>query len=202
MVKITSDFWLTPRGTIGCRQPSALLGKTPAEAVVMVETRKLLRAMPADRTSEELQTAVKAAFRNLARRTAPFLPLHDEQRLGWLDEHSHLACRIDMDDSFACGVHYKIQCHDIPTRRLIERATISGGKEEVLICGTELRVTLRDNHQRLHTFCHEELATDPRIHACHPLLVLQEHFLIPDTPDITKILPSKFSKTKKALAAL
>lgn len=196
------DFWLTARGTIGCRTPSPLSGKTPAEAVVMSETRRLLRALPADRTAEDLQAAVKAAFRHLARRTAPFSPLHDEQRLGWLDEHSHLECRLDMAACFTSGTAYKIQCHDIPTRRLIDRATLRGDKEEILICGTELLVTLRDDQERLHTFCHEELAADPRIHASHPLATLLRHFHIPPTPDIATVLPSKFQKNKKALSAL
>lgn len=198
-------YWLRKNGRIACSRPSPLNGKTPQELCVMAETRKLLLLLltQTEETSPELRAAIETALRHRARRSAPFLPLNDEQRLAWLDEVSHILCRLDLPGHFQSGQAYRVECHDIPIRQLTTRKRVIGnGQEEVLITGAELLITLRDDDRRLHAFCHSELPADPRLHAIHPLPVLVEHFTIPAAHDITKVFPATYQKHKTTLEAL
>lgn len=192
------DFWLEAGGTIACRDASPLHGKTPAEAVQNKETRRLLRSIPAERCSEDLRSVAANALLDYAVRTAPLLPLPAAQRLGWLDEHSHLLCRLSMDSAFTRGSSYPINCGEISARRLTTKTTIQGIKAEVAITGSELLVTIRDEQGRDHSFFNWG-AADPFAHSLETLI---EHFQIPPVPDITQILPARFRKHKKALANL
>lgn len=192
------DFWLEAGGTIASRYPSPLHGMTPAEALQSKETRRLLRSIPAERCSEDLRSAVANALLDYSVRTAPILPLPDAQRLGWLDEHSHLLCRLSMDSAFTRGSSYPINCGEISARRLTTKTTIQGTKAEVAITGSELLVTIRDEQGRDHSFFNWG-GPDPFAHSLETLI---EHFHIPPVPDITQILPARFRKNKKALANL
>jgi len=195
------DFWLEAGGTIACRDASPLHGKTPAEAVQNKETRRLLRSIPPERCSEDLRSVVANALLDYSVRTAPLLPLPAAQRLGWLDEHSHLLCRLSMGGGFTSGSSYPIDCGEITARRTISKTTIQGIKSEVAITGSELLVTIRDDQGRDHSFYNggNSGAADP---FAHSLEILIEHFLIPPVPDITQVLPARFRKNKKALAHL
>lgn len=195
------DFWLLAGGTIACRYPSSLHGMTPAEAVQSKETRRLLRSIPPERCSENLRSATATALLDYAVRTAPLLPLPDAQRLGWLDEHSHLLCRLSLDGAFTPGSSYPIDYSEITARRTISKTTIQGTKAEVAITGSDLLVTIRDDQGRDHSFYNggNSGAADP---FAHSLEILIEHFHIPPVPDITQILPTRFRKNKKALANL
>ena len=195
------DFWLLAGGTIACRYPSSLHGMTPAEAVQSKETRRLLRSIPAERCSEDLRSAVANALLDYSVRTAPLLPLPESQCLGWLDEHSHLLCRLSMDSAFTRGSSYPINCGEISARRLTTKTTIQGTKAEVAITGSELLVTIRDEQGRDHSFYNggNSGAADPFAHSLETLI---EHFQIPLVPDITQILPARFRKNKKSLANL
>lgn len=192
------DFWLEAGGTIACRHESPLRGMTPAEAVQSKETRRLLRAISPERCSDDFQSATATALLDYAVRTAPLLPLPDAQRLGWLDEHSHLLCRLSMDSAFTRGSSYRIECGEISARRLTAKTTIQGTKAEVAITGSELLVTIRDEQSRDHSFFS---GGGPNPFA-HSLETLIEHFHIPPVPDITQILPACFRKNKKALTNL
>ena len=195
------DFWLLAGGTIACRYPSSLHGMTPAEAVQSKETRRLLRSIPPERCSEDLRSVVANALLDYAVRTAPLLPLPDAQRLGWLDEHSHLLCRLNLGAGFTPGSYYPINCGEISARRLTTKTTIQGTKAEVAITGSELLVAIRDDQGRDHSFYNggNSGAADP---FAHSLEILIKHFHIPPVPDITQILPARFRKNKKALAHL
>ena len=192
------DFWLLAGGTIASRYPSPLHGMTPAEALQSKETRRLLRSIPAERCSEDLRSAVANALLDYSVRTAPLLPLPESQCLGWLDEHSHLLCRLSMDSAFTRGSSYPINCGEISARRLTTKTTIQGTKAEVAITGSELLVTIRDEQGRDHSFFNWG-GPDP---FAHSLEILIEHFQIPPVPDITQILPARFRKNKKSLANL
>ena len=192
------DFWLLAGGTIACRYPSSLHGMTPAEAVQSKETRRLLRSIPPERCSEDLRSVVANALLDYAVRTAPLLPLPDAQRLGWLDEHSHLLCRLNLGAGFTPGSYYPINCGEISARRLTTKTTIQGTKAEVAITGSELLVTIRDEQGRDHSFFNWG-GPDPFAHSLETLI---EHFQIPPVPDITQILPARFRKNKKSLANL
>ena len=195
------DFWLEAGGTIACRDASPLHGKTPAEAVQNKETRRLLRSIPPERCSEDLRSAVANALLDYSVRTAPLLPLPAAQRLGWLDEHSHLLCRLNLGGGFTPGSSYPIDCGEITARRTISKTTIQGAKADVAISGKELLVTIRDNWDRAHRFCNG-ISTVPTDPLTHSLSTLIEHFQIPPVPDITQILPARFRKNKKSLANL
>ena len=192
------DFWLEAGGTIASRYPSPLHGMTPAEAVQSKETRRLLRFIPPERCSEDLRSVVAIALLDYSVRTAPLLPLPAAQCLGWLDEHSHLLCRLSMDSAFTRGSSYPINCGEISARRLTTKTTIQGTKAEVAITGSELLVTIRDEQGRDHSFFNWG-GPDPFAHSLETLI---KHFHIPPVPDITQILPARFRKNKKALANL
>jgi hypothetical protein len=197
--------WLRKNGTIATATRSVLNGKTPAELVLMAETRKLLQLLLHSQTehiSPELRENIQMMLRVRLRRTAPFLPLNNEQRIAWLDEHTHIDCRLDLGDSFTAGSTYRVACQDLPTSHIIDRQTMHGIAEEVLISGNELVIHISDNHSRIHTFCHTSLPDDPFVQAHHPLETLIAHFTIPAAPDITQVYPSTYAKLKAQLAAL
>jgi len=200
-----ASYWLNKRGVIASKPASLLSGKSPAEAVLLPETRCLLREVlndPSATVSPDLHIAAKQALRHLARRTAPFLPLSPEHRLGWLWEFPRLECRRDWPGAFTRDFAYRHSCHDVGTRRLILRKTPSGGTEEVLVSGVEMLVTIHDDQKRLHAFANFPVPEDPRIHAIHDLQRLLDHFIIPSAKDITQILPAAYQKLKTTLAAL
>ena len=197
--------WLRKNGTIATTRRSALTGKTPAELVLMAETRKLLQLLlhsKQENISPDLRTAIEAMLRARLRRTAPFTPLNDEQRIAWLDEVTHITCRLELGDSFTAGSTYRVLCNDCPTSHIINRQTIQGGYEEVLISGNELVIKIDDDQKRIHTFCHASLPDEPGIHARHPLAILVAHFTVPQAPDITQVYPSTYAKLKAQLEAL
>ena len=200
-----ASYWLNKRGVIASKPASLLSGKTPAEAVLTPETRRLLREVlhdPSATVSPDLHTAAKQALRHLARRTAPFLLLSPEHRLGWLWEFPRLECRRDWPEAFTRDYAYRHYCHDVATRRLILRKTPSGATEEVLVSGVEMLVTIHDDQKRLHAFANFPVPEDPRIHAIHDLQRLLDHFIIPSAKDITQILPAAYQKLKTTLTAL
>jgi hypothetical protein len=147
-----ASYWLNKRGVIASKPASLLSGKTPAEAVLTPETRRLLREVlndPSATVSPDLHIAAKQALRHLARRTAPFLPLSPEHRLGWLWEFPRLECRRDWPGAFTRDYAYRHYCHDVATRRLILRKTPSGGTEEVLVSGVEMLVRIHASTQSM-----------------------------------------------------
>ena len=197
--------WLRKNGTIATARRSALSGKTPAELVLMAETRKLLQLLlhsEQESVSPELRTAIEAILRARLRRTSPFMPLNEEQRIAWLDEVTHISCRTDLDDAFTAGSTYRVVCQDSTTSHIINRQTMHGVAEEDQITGNELVIHIADNHTRIHTFCHTSLPDEDGIHARHPLASLIAHFTIPPAPDITQVYPATFAKLKAQLAAL
>jgi hypothetical protein len=199
------SYWLNKRGVIASKPVNLLSGKTPAEAVLTPETRRLLREVlndPSATVSPDLHIAAKQALRHLARRSAPFLPLSPEHRLGWLWEFPRLECRRDWPGAFTRDYAYRHYCHDVGTRRLILRKTPSGATEEVLVSGIEMLVTIHDDQKRLHAFANFPVPEDPRIHAIHDLQRLLDHFIIPSAKDITQILPAAYQRLKTTLAAL
>jgi hypothetical protein len=197
--------WLRKNGTIATTRRSALTGKTPAELVLMAETRKLLQLLlhsKQENISPELRAAIEAMLRTRLRRTAPFRPLNDEQRIAWLDEVTHIVCRLELDDAFTTGSTYRVLCNDCPTSHIIDRQTIHGGYEEVLITGNEMLINIADDQQRIHTFCHASLPDEAGVYARHTLTTLTTHFAVPQALDITQVYPSTYAKLKAQLEAL
>ena len=197
--------WLRKNGTIATARRSVLTGKTTGELVLMAETRKLLQLLLHSKTecvSPDLRDNIQMLLRVRLRRTAPFLPLHEEQRIAWLDEHTHIDCHTDLGAAFTAGTSYRVHCNDCPTSHIIDRQTMHGGTEEVLITGNELIINIIDNCSLIHAFCHATLPKTLDIYATHPLQTLIAHFTIPPAPDITQVYPSTYAKLKNELTAL
>lgn len=195
------DFWLRASGLVATVRNSVLNGKSPAELLLMAETRKLLAAILRSKSLKvcpKLRLAVDEAQKDRRKRATPLMPLGPTQRLGWLDEASELACARKFD-GFTQGTAYRISCRSVPTRTIERRATFNGGEEEVLISGTELLVTVRDDAARLHTFSMHEVPPDKRIYKRHSLLALTENFHIPPAPDITKVFPARYREYRRRL---
>lgn len=196
-------YWLRKSGNIACARHSPINNKRPEELVIMAETRKLaLHLLASDDISPDLRSALELLMRARLRRTAPFMPLSAEQRMGWLDEVAHIACRADLPHSFTAGKSYSVSCNTSPTRQIIPRQNINGSTEDVLITGTELLITIKDNLNRPHCFCHVTPPLDLLIHQSHPLTTLMAHFEIPPAPDITSIFPNRYRKYTEELTAL
>jgi hypothetical protein len=171
----------------------------------MAETRRLLQLILHSRredASPDLISTLEALLRSRHRRTAPLTELTPMQRIAWLDEVTHIECIKPLSNSFVAGASYRVICRDISCSQIVERQTMQGGTEEVLVTGNELLVTLRDERRRIHAFSHTPVPSDPEIHALHHIQTLISHFAVPDAPDITKIYPATYRKLHAALAAL
>jgi hypothetical protein len=202
-------YWLRPNGNIATSTPSPLNGKSLHELIIMAETRRLLQLLihsKREETSPDLITTIEALLRSRLRRTSPFLPLNEHQRIAWLDEYTHIQCRAPLAEFFAAGESYRVDCHDAPTSQIVDRQTLGGQPEEVLVTGRELLITVRDRKRHVHAFSHAEIPADPNIdidiHFTHHIQALIDHFLIPPTPDITRVYPSTYKKYKEALSNL
>ena len=197
-----TKYWINKNGTLSSNLPSPLTGKTLAELVIMQETRALLKLLLKQVIPDDLRAAIGAAINNQARRMAPFMPLNDEQRLGWLDEASTLICRLNFGDSFTEDLEYPIRSNTITIKRIIAKKSLKGILEEVLISGDDLIISMEDNFDRTHTFCYGEVPSHPRLYAQHSLSPLISHFIIPPTPDVTQIFPASYKKYTETLSLL
>jgi hypothetical protein len=114
------------------------------------------------------------------------------QRLGWLDQFTHLICSATTD-GFIAGRKYEMQAKNLKSSTLTERV-ISGQLEEILEVGSEMYVQVHDDLGRLHLFAHKNPPSDPRIHRHHAMVMLIAHFHIPAIPDITAIYPKRYAE--------
>jgi hypothetical protein len=195
------DYWLRENGSIGCGHRSSIAGKTPMELMMMAETRRMLVSLLRHkRTDPALKKAIETARRSLRSRLAPLTPVGIHQRMGWLDEMTHITCAREMD-GFTLGKEYTINSRNVKIGTLTERI-VSGRPEEILVSGQEMFVTLLDDSLRRHLFAHHAPPPDPRIHAIHPLMRLAAHFAVPQVHDITAIYPTRYMQLKAILSSL
>jgi hypothetical protein len=198
------NYWLRSNGKIATAKPSPLNGKTPQELVIMAETRQLLQLIinTPDEASPELTTIVQTLLRSRFRRTSPLTELTPAQRIAWLDEHTHIQCAHPLGDAFTPGKSYRVKCMDIPTSHLVDRQTLTGTTEEVLVTGRELLITIFDALKRVHGFAHTHVPATIKLHALHHTETLISHFHIPEAKDITHVFPATYKKHLAALAEL
>jgi hypothetical protein len=199
------DYWLRADGRIATARHSPINGKMPAELILMAETRRLLQLILTDPNTsicDDLRATITALLRSRARRTAPFMPLSAEQRLGWLDEVTEIVCKAPLEDCFTAGTTYRIQCEDVRIDHSIFRKSLHHAKEEVLITGNELLTTITDDLGHEHGFCHVDILAEPPIVKVHPLQTLVDHFEIPPVPDITKVYPATHKRNIEFLSKL
>lgn len=198
------NYWLRPNGKIATANPSPLNGKTPQELVIMAETRQLLQLIlrtPGE-ASPDLATLIETLLRSRLRRTAPLTELTPTQRIAWLDEHTHIQCVAPLGDAFTPGESYRVKCMDIPTSHIVDRQTLRGSTEEVLVTGRELLIAILDARRRPHGFAHTPVPATIKLHALHHTETLIAHFHVPEAKDITQVFPSTYKKHLAALTAL
>ena len=196
-----------------------LKGQFPAALVVQKETRcALTRSVTGGiwTVDPALIAVVDKALMEYAAIRAPFFPLNDVQRLGFLDEEDLIVCkknfRSEAHGEFFAGKSYQLTC---ATRTLVqfeERMNLTGEMDRVMISGCEMVITVSDRNNNRFEFLPNpkaEIADDrgsrgrlgghsPSSNG-HDLAALIEHFEIPKVPDIAELFPDKYAA---AIAAL
>lgn len=129
-----------------------LQGRTPMALVVQRHTRiALIEAIHSDlwRVDPKLVAAVDKACKDYNANRAPFYPLNDVQRLGYLDESETIVCRksfgTDKDGNgpiFLAGNSYPITCSTETIERSEQRTNLAGESEDVTLSGQELAITV------------------------------------------------------------
>jgi len=133
-----------------------LQGQTPMSLVVQRHTRTtLLQAVHADiwRVEPALVEMVEKCIGDYNANRAPFYPLNDVQRLGYLDEADTIVCK-DSWQGFIAGESYKIVCSTEQCERSDMRANLLGKMEHVTLTGQELaiNITRKDPAEVTYTF--------------------------------------------------
>lgn len=186
--------YLTPFQTFSKRIPKDLIAalhsleeRTPMELVVQAETRQALqRAVRSDFwiVQPELVEAVDAAVASYSANRAPFYPLSDVQRLGFLDETDKIQCRKTGLAGFTAGEFYPLTCTTCPTERAGTRINIFGDTEDVTYHGQDLVVKIRSDKTEY------AFTTEPKVTSgldglkAHDMQALVTHFVIPTVPDV------------------
>ena len=230
------NLWIEPDGKIGVhltpfQLASVKLPQTevkslwklksqfPAALVVQKETRcALVRAVTGGiwTVAPSLIAIVDKALMEYAAVRAPFFPLNDVQRLGFLDEEDTIVCKKDFRSEkhgeFFAGKSYQLTCATRTLLQFEERMNLEGEKDRVMISGCEMVITITDGNQNRFEFLPDPKAeiSDDRNgrgrlagHAPssngHDLAALVDHFIIPKVPDIAELFPDKY---QAAIAAL
>lgn len=224
--KSGSDFniWLRTDGKIGrhltpfqnwsARIPrekvealNKLQGQTPMSLVVQRATRsQLLEAIGPKsiwRVDPQLIAAVQTAIAGYHSQRAPFYPLNEVQRLGYLDEEDTIVCKRAGIPGFKTGESYKLSSETVDVERPDERLNLVGEIEEVTYLGKELAFYIADSNGKQHKFSpvapeHESQkpVKDGRLQIVaeftHDVEALIRHFHIPEVADVAQIQPERY----------
>lgn len=240
--KLTHNIWLEPDGRlatfltpfqkVSTRLPVAdvkalrsIHGQFPAALVVQKQTRSALsRAVRGGiwTVHPDVLPKVDDALRSYDAIRAPFFPLNDVQRLGFLDEEDSITCRKDFGP-FRAGRDYRIECATRTLSTEEKRLTLSGEHDTVRITGCEMVITIRDGNGQPHEFLPNPKAAavnereerqsrklarwgieiqkpaSSKQLPTHDLHALIEHFTIPPVPSIAEVHPERY---QAALAAI
>lgn len=191
---------LTPFQTFSKKIPKDLIvslndldNRTPMELVVQVETRtNLLRAVRSTfwKVQPELVTAVDAAVAAYNANRAPFYPLSDVQRLGFLDETDKIQCRKEGIAGFVPGEFYALTCTTCSTERDGTRINIFGAEEQVTYHGQDLVVKITTGKTVAGQPVTHAFTTEPKVTEGlgglikHDMQALVDYFVIPEVPDV------------------
>jgi hypothetical protein len=205
---------LTPFQHFSKRIPKDLIAslndldnRTPMELVVQKETRVALqRAVRSTFWSVDpaLIAAVDAAVSGYNANRAPFYPLSDVQRLGFLDETDQIQFGKLGIEGFQVGEFYPITCSTCPTERDGSRINIMGEEEMVTYHGQDLVVKIQDANEEWHAFTTEPDVTDiPKgIAARHSMASLVEHFIIPEVHDVAITQSERYLRNVAKIEAI
>lgn len=170
-----------------------LQGQVPLSLVVQKATRcALVRAVHSAhwRVEPRLIEAVERAVRDYESVRAPFNPLNEVQRLGYLDEYDNLTCKVSFA-AFRAGKAYNISSRTVPIQRVEKRINLLGKPEDVQIQGNELLIEIKGDDGRKHSFTFDtnnENVPSPS----SDLQSLIAHFEIPEVPDIASLFPDRY----------
>jgi predicted RNA methylase len=230
------NIWLDMQGSIrryltafqnmSCKVPrqdvkdlDAINGQSPMALVVQKSTRlALTRAVRGKvwRVQPELMQAVEKALRDYDSIRAPFYPLNEVQRLGYLDEEDFIECKVNFsfgeEDAkpevcFVKGERYALTSRTVPVERHTTRANLTGELEEIEITGQELSLEITDCFGFKHAFTHDPENSDMKeagavVSSVHGLEKLLEHFVIPPVPDIASTRPEDYQRHIAQLGAI
>ncbi len=169
-----------------------LQGQQPLALAVQKTTRlALLRAVhcPHWRVDPRLIAAVEQAVQDYNSVRAPFYPLNEVQRLGYLDEHDSILCRKALP-GFIAGHRYTVTSRTVPIERRERRMNLAGEMDLVEVTGAELLIELTGETER-HAFTFDTKNKNITT-TSHSLQTLVEHFEIPAVPDIATLRPDDY----------
>jgi hypothetical protein len=220
---------LTPFQTWSGKIPRAkadllnrLAGQTPMSLVVQKATRlALLEAIGKAgatpwRVDPMLVAAVENAVTEYHAQRAPFYPLNEVQRLGYLDEEDMIKCKLEGLTGFKPGKTYPLSSETIDVERQDERLNLLGDPEEITLQGKELAFYIEDERGDKHSFC----GTPPeqQVERCdrktvvtradtlngrhHDLHALIRYFEIPEVADVAQIDTDRYDKFVNQIRAI
>jgi hypothetical protein len=203
---------LTPFQTLSGRVPQKLVstlnlleGQTPMALVVQRNTREALQAAVNSDVwlvDPKLPPLVEESIRLYHASRAPFYPLSEVQRIGYVDENETLKCRKNLGNSFTghtafeAGKSYKIASETVKIGRHKTQTNIDGDEEDILVTGQDLVITVTDESGTKHRFMQfpeMELDSAPMAREIRPtspannLSALIESFEIPEVQDVATI---------------
>lgn len=199
-----------------------LHGKRPMELVLQRSQREtLLRmcnlpwgqesaAQPASvwRVDPKLQEAVREAVREYHGCRAPLYPLPGLQRLGYLEEEDSILCWEDLWDRehvtplFCQGKRYSLATQSVQVVRTGAKPNLAGEMERVEYSGSELATYITDETGTERCFMEGRLRDENVTVNGYPadqkidftLQELDQHFVIPDVPDVAALDPDGFRR--------
>jgi hypothetical protein len=203
---------LTPFQTLSGRVPQKLVqtlnlleGQTPMALVVQRNTREALQAAVNSDVwlvDPKLPPLVEESIRLYHASRAPFYPLSEVQRIGYVDENETLKCRKNLGNSFTgytafeAGKSYKIASETVKIGRHKTQTNIDGDEEDILVTGQDLVITVTDESGTKHRFMQfPEMELDIRPDGTERrpndlatnLSALIESFEIPEVQDVATI---------------
>jgi hypothetical protein len=199
-----------------------LHGKRPMELVLQRSQRELLMrqcqldsnsalctlhsALPQFpwRVQPKLKEAVLEAVRQYHSCRAPLYPLPGLQRLGYLEEGDSILCKKDLvrdgTTLYKAGESYALATQSVCVTRRGFRPNLAAEMEEVEYSGSELATYITDATGTQRCFMEGRLREQNVSLDGYPatekieftLQELDEHFIIPDVPDVAVLNPEAF----------
>jgi len=192
---------------------TAIDGQTPMALVVQKPTRlALLKAVRSEfwTVDPALVAAVETSIREYHAHRAPFYPLNDVQRLGFLDEEDAIECKQELavgnalagrrEVCFVPGQSYPIETSTRQVARSDIRPNILGVMEHVTYHGQELVIKIQDGKKLWHSF--GSFKEEEQNEYVHPLEALLDYFTIPEVADVALVHPEKYAANLAKLDAL
>lgn len=181
---------------------NALTGQRPMSMVVQKATRTALLSVVRSniwRVEPALLAKIDEAIVEYNSVRAPFYPLNDVQRLGYLDEEDSIQCKAPLGRHFIPGNSYALTTSTRKVTRKGTKYSILGERQETELTGIELFITITDGEGAGHDFTH---LCEKKDEYAHDLETLIQHFNIPAVPDIAMLKPEQYERNLRRLEEL